>query len=99
MLYNSRAAAHLGTGQLKEAVADCQQAINRDPNFLRAYLRRARILAVSTLNAYQFSEISFCCQTSHSTQTHQADFELILKLPLATLQRMSNFLIRQCINI
>jgi hypothetical protein len=47
ILYNNRAAAHLGTGQLKEAVSDCHQAIARDPLYARAFLRRARALAVS----------------------------------------------------
>jgi hypothetical protein len=49
ILYNNRAAAHLGTGQLKEAVSDCHQAIARDPLYARAFLRRARALAVSGL--------------------------------------------------
>jgi hypothetical protein len=36
----------MGQGRLAETVADCHQAISRDPGYAKAYLRRARALAV-----------------------------------------------------
>ena len=53
---SNRAAAHMGLGRLAETVADCHQAISRDPNYSRAYLRRARALGV--INPFQISCIS-----------------------------------------
>lgn len=47
ILYNNRAAANMGVGHLTEAIADCHQAIGRDANYSKAYLRRARALAAS----------------------------------------------------
>lgn len=43
---SNRAAANMGQGRLAETVADCHQAISRDPGYSKAYLRRARALAV-----------------------------------------------------
>jgi len=40
-LYNNRAAASLKMGKNAEAVADCTKAIDLDPNYLKAFLRRA----------------------------------------------------------
>ena len=47
ILYNNRAAAHMALGQHASAIADCHQAISRDGDYARAYLRRARALAAS----------------------------------------------------
>jgi tetratricopeptide (TPR) repeat protein len=47
ILYNNRAAANMHLGHLTEAIADCHQAIGRDSNYSKAYLRRARALAAS----------------------------------------------------
>lgn len=42
ILHSNRAAAHMSLGAFNEAVNDCHQAINKDPDFAKAYLRRAR---------------------------------------------------------
>ena len=47
ILYNNRAAAYLCEGRLKESVADCHEAISRDANYYKAYLRRARAFRVN----------------------------------------------------
>jgi tetratricopeptide (TPR) repeat protein len=47
ILFNNRAAAHMAVGQLAEAIADCHEALSRDADYARAYLRRARALALS----------------------------------------------------
>ena len=47
ILYNNRAAAYMALGQHASAIADCHQAISRDGDYARAYLRRARALAAS----------------------------------------------------
>lgn len=43
-LHSNRAAALVGLGKLEDAVKDCDQAIALDPNFARAYMRRATCL-------------------------------------------------------
>lgn len=48
ILYSNRAAANMAINQYQEAVMDCHNAINKDPNFVRAYLRRARAFKVLT---------------------------------------------------
>ena len=47
ILYNNRAAARMAVGQLAEAIADCHEALTRDPQYSRVYLRRARALSQS----------------------------------------------------
>jgi len=42
ILYSNRAAANMALNMFQEAVMDCHNAINKDPTFTRAYLRRAR---------------------------------------------------------
>lgn len=48
-MYGNRAAALMRLEMYSEAVSDCHQAIVRDPEYLRAYLRRARAYKVFTL--------------------------------------------------
>jgi len=50
ILYSNRAAAHMSLGMFSDAVQDCNQAIQRDPDFAKAFLRRAR--AFRTMNKY-----------------------------------------------
>lgn len=45
-LHSNRAAANMALGRLSETIADCHQAISRDPGYAKAYLRRARALSV-----------------------------------------------------
>lgn len=47
ILYSNRAAAHMSLGMHADAVGDCNQAILKDPDFAKAYLRRARAYRVS----------------------------------------------------
>ena len=47
ILHNNRAAAHMALGHAGDAIADCHEALTRDPHYARAYLRRARALAAS----------------------------------------------------
>ena len=51
ILHNNRAAAYMALGQASDAIADCHQALTRDPHYTRAYLRRARALAASKSHA------------------------------------------------
>lgn len=37
------ACVHLQLGMLEEAIADCTQAIELDPGYIRAYQRRAKL--------------------------------------------------------
>lgn len=46
ILYCNRAAAHMALQAYTEAVADCHQAITRDSDLSKAYLRRARAYGV-----------------------------------------------------
>ena len=46
MIYSNRAAAHMSLGMYADAVGDCNQAVLRDPDFAKAYLRRARAYKV-----------------------------------------------------
>ena len=41
MAYNNRAGAYLNTGQYDRAIADCNKAIELDPNLAEAYANRA----------------------------------------------------------
>ena len=47
ILHNNRAAAYLSDGHLKECLSDCNEAILKDQNYSKAYLRRARVYRVS----------------------------------------------------
>lgn len=46
ILYSNRAAAHMALGMHADAAQDCNQAIAKDPDFSKAYLRRARAYRV-----------------------------------------------------
>ena len=50
ILHNNRAAAYLSDGHLKECLSDCNEAILKDPNYSKAYLRRARVYRVGRRN-------------------------------------------------
>eukprot|EP00605_Chrysophyceae_sp_TOSAG23-4_P001749 GSChrysophyteH1.ASY1.ANO1.1936.1 assembled CDS len=50
ILHSNRAAAFMALNMHEDAVRDCHQAINKDPQYVRAYLRRAR--AFQSLNDY-----------------------------------------------
>jgi tetratricopeptide (TPR) repeat protein len=50
ILHSNRAAAHMSLGMHSDAVQDCNQAIQKDPDFAKAFLRRAR--------AYR---VRYCC--------------------------------------
>ena len=50
IFYANRAAALMRLGKYKEALKDCTKAIEIDPGYLKAYLRRASIY--STLENY-----------------------------------------------
>ncbi|CAE7782956.1 dnajc7, partial [Symbiodinium microadriaticum] len=42
IMFGNRAASSMRLGLFSEAVSDCHQSLVRDPNYIRAYLRRAR---------------------------------------------------------
>jgi DnaJ family protein C protein 7 len=50
IFFANRAAALMKLGKYKEALRDCTKAIEIDPNYLKAFLRRASIF--STLENY-----------------------------------------------
>ena len=47
IMFGNRAAASMRLGLFSEAVSDCHQSLVRDPEYVRAYLRRARANRVS----------------------------------------------------
>ena len=53
ILYCNRAASNMALENHKDALMDCHNAIAKDPDYARAYLRRAR--AYKSLNKYQDS--------------------------------------------
>lgn len=46
IIFSNRAAAHMSLGMHTDAVTDCHHAIQKDPDFSKAYLRRARAYRV-----------------------------------------------------
>jgi tetratricopeptide (TPR) repeat protein len=49
IICSNRAAANMSLGMHSDAISDCNQAIQKDPDFSKAYLRRARAYRVSTI--------------------------------------------------
>ncbi len=49
IIFSNRAAAHMSLGMHTDAVTDCHHAIQKDPDFSKAYLRRARAYRVRTV--------------------------------------------------
>lgn len=47
IICSNRAAANMSLGMHSDAISDCNQAIQKDPDFSKAYLRRARAYRVS----------------------------------------------------
>jgi hypothetical protein len=47
ILHSNRSAAEMSLGLFAEAVIDCNHALVKDPEYFRAYLRRARAYRVS----------------------------------------------------
>ena len=50
IICSNRAAANMSLGMHSDAISDCNQAIQKDPDFSKAYLRRARAYRVSTIS-------------------------------------------------
>ena len=46
VLFGNRAAAYMALGMYKEALVDCHNALARQPEYFKAYLRRARVYKV-----------------------------------------------------
>ncbi len=57
VMYGNRAAALMRLEMYTEAVADCHQSLARDPDYLRAYLRRARAYKVSAYSRAMKSSV------------------------------------------
>lgn len=55
VMYGNRAAALMRLELYSEAVADCSQAIDRDPLYYRAHLRRARAYKVHIFAALPYT--------------------------------------------
>lgn len=53
VLYSNRAATHMALGMFAEAISDCHNALAKDADYCRAYLRRAR--AYRSINKLQDS--------------------------------------------
>ena len=52
ILHSNRAAAYMALNMCEDAIRDCHQSINKDPNYTRAYIRRARAFrSLSDFNA------------------------------------------------
>lgn len=52
IIFSNRAAAHMSLGMHTDAVTDCHHAIQKDPDFSKAYLRRARAYRVCVFAVY-----------------------------------------------
>ena len=62
---------HTQIGKLEESIADCTRAVELDPNYVKAYQRRAKLLVSLSLSLPCFLSVCMCVSLIHThTHTH-----------------------------